>query len=330
MGAALETSKRAYERFRSICRSAKSRITRPGDTKPVPPGDSSEPATVADNVSSRYRPTQRRISPSVGGAPGPSPPPSTPTSCLPQGPMTSGVGGTLSPSAPRSTSTSSLDESPLDKNDVLREAPIAGFRLPSRKAQLIMQAYRLGHDNGCTTNDLSFHGWFACVKLNTAIYFRSNAKIVDGQLILKLDVSKRAINPSFKAHLQIGVLDNMIPEMYLKFSKFSFNQRSADSTVFIHYPNSDAEVRATMTTNPQTKVRDMRVTLWCNLGGCESPFDSRRDNNAGSYHDPTLLGDCRTISPEESLYMKHFNDTSPSKFGDYLSSGRMLTGFFGQ
>ncbi|KLJ06460.1 hypothetical protein EMPG_10136 [Blastomyces silverae] len=283
----------------------------------------------ASSSRSSYSPPRPMIS-GAGSIAGNSHPSSIRSSHSPPRPMISGIGASPSSSRPPSTPPSSLDENPFDEGDILGVAPVAGFRLPSRKAQLIMQAHRFGQEHGCPVSYLNFQGWLACIKLNTAVYFRSNATIVDGELILKLDVAKRAINPSLKAYLQIGVLDNMVPELYLKFSKFCFDQRGADSSVFIQYPNSDAEVRATMVTDPRTKVREMRVTLWCNLGECESPIDQRRDNNAGSYHDPSLLGDCRIIDPEESLYMKHFDDKSPSKFGDYLSSGRMLAGAFGK
>ncbi|EGE79728.1 hypothetical protein BDDG_02669 [Blastomyces dermatitidis ATCC 18188] len=325
MARILEISKKAYGRFHSICRSAKARIRRSGNTKPVAQEPSPEPAAMPRPAVSRPSPPPRPMTLRVGSATGSSHSSSGRSFFSSPRPLVPGVGGTPGPNTP----SSSLDENPFDKSDIVGVAPVVGFRLPSRKAQLIMQAYRFGQEHGCPVSDLNFQGWLACVKLNTTVYFRSNARIVDGELILKLDVAKRAINPSFKAYLQIGVLDNMIPELYMKFSKFCFDQHGADSNVFIQYPNSDAEVRATMITDPRTKVRDMRVTLWCNLGECESPIDQRRDNNAGSYHDPSLMGGCRIISPEESLYLKHFDDKLPSKFGDYLSSGQMLAGSFG-
>ncbi|KKZ59132.1 hypothetical protein EMCG_05466 [[Emmonsia] crescens] len=300
MGRIFETSKRAYGRLRSICRSAKARIRH---TKPVPTDPSLESGTIPDYVTPRPRPRPSQRS------------------------MASGVGLALGAFRPPSTPTSWLDESSRDKKDQVDIPPVAGFRLPSKKAQEIMQAHRLGQDHGRPVTDLDFQGCIACLKLNTSVYFRSNATIVNDELILKLDVAKEAINPSLKACLQIGLLDNIIPEIYLKFSKFCFDQGGEDSTLFIQYPHSNAEVRAAIVTNPETNVRDMRVTLWCSLGTCEDADDHQLDNNAGFYHDPALFGDFRTISPEESLYMKHFDDTSPSQFTDYVSpTGRILTG----
>ncbi|OJD09860.1 hypothetical protein AJ78_08893 [Emergomyces pasteurianus Ep9510] len=296
--------KRAYGGFRSIYRSAKSRIRQAQNTKPVQDNPSLGSENVPDYITARPGPSER--------------------------PMTSGVDLALGAFRPSSTPTSWLDESSFHQKDELDVPPVAGYRLPSRKAQEVMQAHRSGQEHGCPVTDLDFQGCIASLKLNTALFFRSNATIVNGELIMKIDVAKRAINTSFKACLQIGLLDNIFPEIYLKFSRFCFNQAGKDLTLFIQYPNSNAEVRAAMITNPETKLRDMRVTLWCNLGRCEEPYDHLRDNNAGFYHDPSLFGDFRTISPMESLYMKHFDDTSPSLFTDYVSpQGRILTGSFG-
>ncbi|OAX80330.1 hypothetical protein ACJ72_05337 [Emergomyces africanus] len=293
--------KQAYGRVPALYRSARSRIRRARNTKPVSKNPSTESGTVPNYITPRPGPSTRSMASGVGRATGAFLPSSTPTSCL--------------------------DEGSFHPKDELEIPPVAGFRLPSRKAQEIMQAYRSGQEHGRPVTDLDAQGFMASIMLNTSVYFRCNATIVNGELIIKIDVAKRAINTSFKAYLQVGLLDDIFPEIYLKFSKFCFNQAGDDSTLFIQYPNSNAEVRAAMITNPETKVRDMRVTLWCNLGACEEAHEPQRDNNAGNYHDPALFGDFRTISPEESLYMKHFDDTSPSLFTDYVSAkGQILTG----
>ncbi|PGH06136.1 hypothetical protein GX51_02523 [Blastomyces parvus] len=345
-----ELSKRAYGRFHSLCRSAKARIRRPGNTKPVAQEPVPEPAAMPKPAAASPSPPPTRMTAGVGRTAGTSSPSSSRSSHSPSRPMAPGAGGTPGTSRPTSsqasssspprtitsgigaspsTPSSSLDETPLDKSDNIPNiAPVTGFRLPSRKAHLVMQAHRLGPEHGLPPSAMNFHSHLACRKLNTSISLRCTATIVTGALLLKLDVAKRPINPSFHAHLQLGVLDNMVPDVSVKFASgvggcFSRRRAGADECVFIRYPASDVEVRAAVVTDPRTKVRDMRVTLWCNLGACESPIDQKRENNAGSYHDPSLLGDGRIISPEESLYMKHFDDTSPSKFG---ASGRKFVG----
>ncbi|PGH00066.1 hypothetical protein AJ79_08337 [Helicocarpus griseus UAMH5409] len=163
--------------------------------------------------------------------------------------------------------------------------------VPFRVAKEIMNRYRYGKEHGCPETDLDFNfpdtrpeNWRSRRRLLL------NAKIVNGELILKVDQS------------------SLIPYKYTD---------SLRSWVWLDVPKhgiSETECFPDIL----EKGRDFAfVRSWLNVGSCKAPSDVKW--RLAVCCSATSLSDFCSIDPEDSLYAHCFYDRSPRQLKEQLS-----------
>ncbi|EGE81346.1 hypothetical protein BDDG_04288 [Blastomyces dermatitidis ATCC 18188] len=182
------------------------------------------------------------------------------------------------------------------------------YHLPFSLAKEVMNRHRYGKDYGCPISEIG-----CCAgELGCPEHFRfrrlfGSAKIVNGNLVLQTDQyavlcgKEGPVLPSANFfHSRNGTFPTLL------FSKI----RGKRECTFMRCPDCSSEFRLLVDRVEGKNLVRQRITTWINAGACETPYDPQWISAAGCQC--AGLRDCHRITPEDSLYLSHYNDRPPS------------------